>query len=198
MRNVRGQKWILVTATVAVAVMLGACVSPPIAGTAVSGTREVTPTPPIQAAGPPPTPELTVAPSTPTPEATPSPSPTASPTPRPPTPTATPVSTPVATVTTVPTPAPTPSPAPTPTVAPSMTIAIRSQSFPVEVEIAATGSVTWVNMDPQPHTVTSTTGLFDSGYLIEGRSWGRTFMEPGTYRYKCLVHPWMQGAVIVR
>lgn len=68
----------------------------------------------------------------------------------------------------------------------------------MEVEIAVTGSVTWVNMDPQPHSVTSTTGAFDSGYIIEGQSWGRAFNEPGTYRYVCRVHPWMQAAVIVR
>ncbi|MCC6236961.1 MAG: hypothetical protein IT299_05225 [Dehalococcoidia bacterium] len=53
-------------------------------------------------------------------------------------------------------------------------------------------------MDPQPHTITSTAGLFDSGYVTEGLAWGRTFNEPGTYGYSCRVHPWMQGAVIVR
>jgi hypothetical protein len=49
-----------------------------------------------------------------------------------------------------------------------------------------------------PHTVTALEGTFDSGKLNGGESFSVTFTKPGTFLYKCLIHPTMKGTVIVR
>jgi plastocyanin len=57
--------------------------------------------------------------------------------------------------------------------------------------------VTWVNQDTVPHTVTAP-GVFDSGPIPPngGRwSWGASVV--GTYTYHCLIHPDMNGTVVV-
>ena len=58
-------------------------------------------------------------------------------------------------------------------------------------------TVTWVNKDSSAHTVTSTTGAFDSKNLNAGESYTFTFTKPGTYTYICSYHPWMTGAILV-
>lgn len=69
---------------------------------------------------------------------------------------------------------------------------------PMKVTIRAGGTVTWKNMDDEPHTVTSLDGLFRSGALDEGESFKFKFTKPGTYKYACSIHPKMQAAVIVK
>ncbi len=71
---------------------------------------------------------------------------------------------------------------------------------PVEVSVGA--PVTWVNDDSQPHTVTSgenatPDGRFDSGIMAPEADFEHTFTETGDYRYFCLLHPNMVGAVTV-
>src|SRR5262245_39346854 len=58
-------------------------------------------------------------------------------------------------------------------------------------------NVTWLNYGTQIHTVTSNDGLFDSGDLVPGRGFSKTFTQPGTYRYFCRHHPEMWGVIIV-
>src|SRR6185437_1460351 len=48
-----------------------------------------------------------------------------------------------------------------------------------------------------PHTVTSTTELFNSGRLDGGTSYSLKFANPGTFDYYCTVHPTMKGVVTV-
>jgi len=48
------------------------------------------------------------------------------------------------------------------------------------------------------HTVTSTTGLFDSGILNPGQTWSYTFVQAGVYNYYCTLHSWMKGNVTVK
>ena len=67
------------------------------------------------------------------------------------------------------------------------------QSFTVKVGT----SVNWVNRDTTPHTVTSTTGAFDSGSLASGAPYKFTFTQAGTYPYICSFHSWMKGTVTV-
>jgi plastocyanin len=78
-------------------------------------------------------------------------------------------------------------------------VSLIDDSFqPSTIEIAAGGTVTWHNIDgDDSHTVTSSEGDFDSGILEGGASFAETFATPGTYPYTCLIHPEMQGTVIV-
>ena len=66
------------------------------------------------------------------------------------------------------------------------------------VVIGINNTVTWVNNDIAPHTVTSTQGSFDSGIMNPGESWTHTFTTVGTFTYRCTLHPWMTGTIIIK
>lgn len=66
------------------------------------------------------------------------------------------------------------------------------------VVIGRNNTVTWVNDDNSPHTVTSDSASFSSGNLAPGDTFSFTFTTPGTYTYHCVYHPWMTGTVIVK
>ena len=68
----------------------------------------------------------------------------------------------------------------------------------ITVVVGVNNTVTWINNDNAPHTVTATGGSFDSGNLNQGQSWTHTFTTPGTYTYRCTYHPWMTGTIIVK
>lgn len=78
---------------------------------------------------------------------------------------------------------------------------------PATVTISAGESVTWTNGGDQPHSVTSTDGLFDSSpdcpgniddCLGSGESYTHTFSSAGTFDYYCRVHGFaMSGTVVV-
>ncbi|HEX7017570.1 MAG TPA: cupredoxin family copper-binding protein [Patescibacteria group bacterium] len=83
-----------------------------------------------------------------------------------------------------------------PTAAPTVTI--QSMNFaPAHIEVKVGQTVTWVNQDQVPHTVTSDTGEFDSGQMANGASFSFTFSEAGTYHYHCQLHPAMTGQITV-
>ena len=63
---------------------------------------------------------------------------------------------------------------------------------------SASSSVTWKNLDGEPHTVTSVDGLFRSGALDQNDSYTFKFDKPGTYKYLCSIHPRMKAAIIVK
>lgn len=80
-----------------------------------------------------------------------------------------------------------------------VTVVIKDFDFaPMDVTIPAGGSVTWTNLDGEPHTVTSVDGLFRSGALDQDQSLTFTFAKPGTYAYLCSIHPKMRATVTVR
>ena len=66
-------------------------------------------------------------------------------------------------------------------------------------------SVTWYNQDTVGHTATSgnpsdnqTGTIFDSSLIKAGGTYtSPEFLNPGTYNYFCMVHPWMMGQIIV-
>ncbi len=69
-------------------------------------------------------------------------------------------------------------------------------------------TITWINSDTLPHTVTSgnadadAVGLdvpngFDSGFMSADDRFEHTFDVAGLYDYYCQLHPWMQGSVTV-
>ena len=68
----------------------------------------------------------------------------------------------------------------------------------ITVVAGVNSTVTWVNNDDAPHTVTAIDGSFNSGNLDAGQSWTYTFTAPGTYSYICSYHLWMKGTVIVK
>ncbi|HLY04327.1 MAG TPA: cupredoxin family copper-binding protein [Rhizomicrobium sp.] len=69
---------------------------------------------------------------------------------------------------------------------------------PMSLTIKAGSSVTWKNLDGEPHTVTSVDGLFRSGALDQNDSYTFKFDKPGTYKYLCSIHPRMMAAIIVK
>ena len=75
--------------------------------------------------------------------------------------------------------------------------------IPSVATIEAGGTVTWENTDNAAHTATSGTptdgpdGVFDSSLMMVNGSFSHTFDTAGTYDYFCMVHPWMEGTVIV-
>ena len=77
--------------------------------------------------------------------------------------------------------------------------------IPSVVTIKADTEVTWVNTDNAAHTATSGTptdggdGIWDSSLMMVNGSYTMSFedFDSGTYPYFCMVHPWMQGTIIV-
>ena len=71
------------------------------------------------------------------------------------------------------------------------------------LEIKTGDSIVWKNADTAAHTVTSgiasegPDNIFDSGLFAPGKSFTQVFTDVGKYPYFCLVHPWMDGSVIV-
>jgi plastocyanin len=78
-------------------------------------------------------------------------------------------------------------------------LAIRNFAFlPSTLVIAAGTTVVVTNFDSIGHTWSSTTGAFDSGALGNGQSYSHTFATPGTYTYRCNIHPSMIGTIVVQ
>jgi plastocyanin len=69
---------------------------------------------------------------------------------------------------------------------------------PMTLTVSAGSSVTWKNLDGEPHTVTSVDGLFRSGALDTDESFTFKFVKPGTYKYLCSIHPRMMAAIVVK
>jgi plastocyanin len=69
---------------------------------------------------------------------------------------------------------------------------------PDTVTIPAGQSVTWAWADPSnQHSVTADDGTFDSCLQKAGATFTVTFSKPGTYTYKCSIHPHMTGRITV-
>jgi plastocyanin len=81
----------------------------------------------------------------------------------------------------------------------AVTVTIQNFAFdPSNLTVKTGTTVTWTNMDGVNHTVTSDTGLFDSGELGKGGTFSFTFDKAGVYTYYCVPHhSKMQGTVTV-
>ncbi len=78
-------------------------------------------------------------------------------------------------------------------------IVIRNFMFqPTTLTVKAGTTVTWVNMDEEPHTTVSVTGVFRSAALDTDNSYSYTFDKPGTYLFVCSIHPQMTGTIVVQ
>ena len=67
----------------------------------------------------------------------------------------------------------------------------------ISVVLGVNNTVTWKSRSISYDSVTSRTGIFDSGPIPPGGSFTFTFDSPGTYEYYCVYHPWMTGEVVV-
>ena len=76
--------------------------------------------------------------------------------------------------------------------------------IPSTATIRPGGQVTFVNNDSASHSATSgnpsygPSGVWDSSLISIGGSYKTPPLPEGNYPYFCMVHPWMEGLVIVR
>ncbi len=85
---------------------------------------------------------------------------------------------------------------------------------PPQIFVTVGDTIIWYNDDRESHTVTSgdssgrfgwmdnkelgnPDGIFDSEQFMPGESWSYKFKESGAFSYFCIIHPWMEGIVIV-
>lgn len=69
---------------------------------------------------------------------------------------------------------------------------------PQTLEIPAGSSVTWRNTDEEIHSIFAADGSFSSPGMDTDETFTRTFTAPGTYVYRCALHPQMSGTIVVR
>jgi plastocyanin len=78
-------------------------------------------------------------------------------------------------------------------------IVVKDFTFsPTPLTIKAGATVTWTNLDDEPHSVVSDTGLFKSGGMDTNESFSFRFDKPGTYHFTCSIHPRMVGTIVVQ
>lgn len=84
-------------------------------------------------------------------------------------------------------------------------VSTNSCYYPNPLIISRGDTVTWTNKDALRHTVVSGTPtgdvagtIFDSKVIEQGQTFKFTFTKTGTYDYFCVLHPWIQGQVIVK
>jgi plastocyanin len=82
----------------------------------------------------------------------------------------------------------------------SHAITISNFAFqPPAVTVKRGTRVTVTNRDSAAHTATADDGhSFDTGNLDTGASKTITVSRPGTYAYRCTIHPFMHGTLIVK
>ena len=74
---------------------------------------------------------------------------------------------------------------------------------PNTVTIEVGDTVTWENTDTAAHTASGgnptdgLTGPWDSSLIMAGGSYSYTADTAGTFDYFCMVHPWMEGTLVV-
>lgn len=77
-------------------------------------------------------------------------------------------------------------------------VSITSSGFvPAKVLIQLNDDVRWTNNDTVPHTVTSDSGLWNSGNVGPGQKFERVFSTAGGFKYHCTIHPAFTGTVNV-
>jgi plastocyanin len=78
-------------------------------------------------------------------------------------------------------------------------IVVKNFMFqPMSLTVKAGSTVTWTNMDEEPHTVVSSSGLFRSSALDTKDSFSFKFDKAGTYGFVCSIHPQMVGTIVVQ
>jgi plastocyanin len=76
-------------------------------------------------------------------------------------------------------------------------IVVKNFMFqPMSLTVKAGSTVTWTNMDEEPHTVVSS--LFRSSALDTKDSFSFKFEKAGTFTFACSIHPQMVGTIVVQ
>ncbi|MEK7638010.1 MAG: cupredoxin domain-containing protein [Patescibacteria group bacterium] len=81
------------------------------------------------------------------------------------------------------------------------TVVIQNFAFvPTTLTVKKGDLIQFTNLDSSNHTVTSLTGKFESGSMPQNASWDleTANMAPGTYEYRCNIHPTMRGTIVVQ
>ena len=79
------------------------------------------------------------------------------------------------------------------------TVVIKNFMFsPMAVVVKAGTTVTWKNLDGEPHTVVNDAGLFRSSALDENDTYKFKFEKPGVYKVFCGIHPNMKETITVQ
>lgn len=83
---------------------------------------------------------------------------------------------------------------------PAATVTVKIDNFtfaPDTITVAPGTTVTWINGDDIPHTVTEKNREFKSQALDTDDKFSHTFSTPGEVDYFCSLHPHMTGRIIV-
>ncbi len=77
-------------------------------------------------------------------------------------------------------------------------VAIAGFSFKdKELTVANGSTVTWTNEDGVGHSVNAVDDTFNSERLSEGDTFDFEFATAGEFAYRCDIHPYMEGTIIV-
>ena len=78
-----------------------------------------------------------------------------------------------------------------------LVVKVEDHAFlPAFVTVSVGTTLTWTNLDPELHTVTSDDGVFN-GSVGVNETFSLAFNEPGIFFYYCQPHDWMIGEVTV-
>ncbi|HTH60633.1 MAG TPA: cupredoxin family copper-binding protein [Paraburkholderia sp.] len=81
----------------------------------------------------------------------------------------------------------------------SSQVMIKNFMFsPMALTVKAGTTVTWKNMDGEPHVVVNDAGLFRSAALDQNDTYQFKFDKPGVYNVFCSIHPYMKATVTVQ
>lgn len=90
-------------------------------------------------------------------------------------------------------------PAAPPAYADGAMVVMKNFDFaPMAITVPVGATVTWKNLDGEPHTVVSADGLFRSSALDQNDTFRFKFTKPGTFKYVCSIHPKMMATVTVK
>jgi plastocyanin len=77
-------------------------------------------------------------------------------------------------------------------------VVIKNFMFaPMSLSIKAGATVTWKNLDGEPHTVVNDAGIFRSAALDQNDTFQFKFDKPGVYKVFCGIHPTMKETITV-
>ncbi|WP_341319103.1 cupredoxin domain-containing protein [Paraburkholderia sp. IMGN_8] len=81
----------------------------------------------------------------------------------------------------------------------SNAVVIKNFMFsPMALTVKAGSTVTWKNLDGEPHTVVNDAGMFRSAALDQNDTYQFKFDKPGVYKVFCGIHPNMRETITVQ